>query len=66
MLFYELKNNEQMDEFIEWLEFSSHSFPISFYLNGITYTLADQDWTDCFTIGFKAARQIEGERFRSE
>ena len=44
-------------EFSEWLE-RSHTFPIQFYLGGITYEFDDERELAIFQVGFEAALRL--------
>lgn len=61
MFFFELESEEEAKNFIHWLEFTPLSFPLEFYLNGITYSLKDKEMSYYFIIGFRAAQQIQEE-----
>ena len=61
MFFFELESGEEAKNFIEWLEYTPHSFPLEFYLNGITYTIKEIELMYYFVIGFRAAQQIAEE-----
>jgi hypothetical protein len=60
MYFWECARRDEFQPFLTWLNsFEKTQFPVSFYLNGITYTMKNQDWASLFIVGIHAAMDAE-------